>query len=170
DKSLFEIAGNCHDLQEFYFAEARWITDRSISCILNSCLNLRKLDIAFSRGDIKDASTLIRRCFNIEYLDFSGVMALQNDVLIIAIIKRSPNLRHLEIGYNDIGDEVIEALAYKCHKLEHLELDENISQMISNGIQTNAQSQKCILSSSNDILSQQSQISSTEKTILRMIG
>ncbi|CAI2178792.1 1677_t:CDS:2 [Funneliformis geosporum] len=26
DKSLFEIAGNCHDLQEFYFAEARWIT------------------------------------------------------------------------------------------------------------------------------------------------
>ncbi|CAI2183767.1 19746_t:CDS:2, partial [Funneliformis geosporum] len=53
-----------------------------------------------------------------------GVMALQNDVLIIAIIKRSPNLRHLEIGYNDIGDEVIEALAYKCHKLEHLELDE----------------------------------------------
>ncbi|CAI2192135.1 3281_t:CDS:1, partial [Funneliformis geosporum] len=39
-----------------------------------------------------------------------GVMALQNDVLIIAIIKRSLNLRHLEIGHNDIGDEVIEAL------------------------------------------------------------
>ncbi|CAI2195284.1 16175_t:CDS:1, partial [Funneliformis geosporum] len=38
---------------------------------------------------------------------------------------------------------------------------ENISQMISDGIQTDAQSQKCILSSSNDILSQQSQISST---------
>ncbi|CAI2194889.1 12821_t:CDS:1, partial [Funneliformis geosporum] len=52
-----------------------------------------------------------------------GVMALQNDVLIIAIIKRSLNLRYLEIGHNDIGDEVIEALAYTCHKLEHLELD-----------------------------------------------
>ncbi|CAI2199188.1 1795_t:CDS:1, partial [Funneliformis geosporum] len=52
-----------------------------------------------------------------------GVMALQNDVLIIAIIKRSLNLRHLEIGHNDIGDEVIEALAYTCYKLEHLELD-----------------------------------------------
>ncbi|CAI2192553.1 13090_t:CDS:2, partial [Funneliformis geosporum] len=52
-----------------------------------------------------------------------GVMALQNDVLIIAIIKRSPNLRHLEIGHNDIGDEVIEVLAYICYKLEHLELD-----------------------------------------------
>ncbi|CAG8530071.1 1289_t:CDS:1, partial [Scutellospora calospora] len=37
---------------------------------------------------------------------------------------------------------------------------ENISQMISDGIQNDAQSQKCILSSSNDILSQQSQISS----------
>ncbi|CAI2197422.1 12567_t:CDS:2, partial [Funneliformis geosporum] len=30
---------------------------------------------------------------------------------------------HLEISHNDIGDEVIEALAYTCHKLEHLELD-----------------------------------------------
>ncbi|CAI2191492.1 4414_t:CDS:2, partial [Funneliformis geosporum] len=123
DKSLFEIAGNCYDLQKFYFAKVRWITDRSISCILNSCLNLRKLDIAFSREDIKDASILIQRYFNIEYLDFSGVMALQNDILIIAIIKRSLNLRHLEISHNDIGDEVIEALAYTCHKLEHLELN-----------------------------------------------
>ncbi|CAI2171026.1 17418_t:CDS:2 [Funneliformis geosporum] len=123
NKSLFEIAGNCHDLQEFYFAEACWITDRSISYILNSCLNLRKLDIVFSRGDIKDASTLMRRCFNIEYLDFSGVMALQNDVLIIAIIKQSLNLRYLEISHNNIGDEIIEALAYTYHKLEHLKLD-----------------------------------------------
>jgi Leucine-rich repeat (LRR) protein len=77
----------------------------------------------FSHGDIKDASTLMRRCFNIEYLDFSRVIVLQNDVLIIAIIKRSSNLRYLEISHNDIGDEVIEALAYTCHKLEHLELD-----------------------------------------------
>ncbi|CAI2201035.1 4707_t:CDS:1, partial [Funneliformis geosporum] len=96
---------NCHDLQEFYFAEACWITDKSISCIFNSCPNLRKLGIAYSRGDIKDANTLMRKCFNIEYLDFSGAMALQNDVLIIAIIKGSPNLRHLEINHNDIGDE-----------------------------------------------------------------
>ncbi|CAI2185800.1 9162_t:CDS:2, partial [Funneliformis geosporum] len=114
DKSLFVIAesypnlryinlwdvqitdkGNCYNLQEFYFAEAHWITDRSIN-----------------------TSMLMRRCFNIEYLDFSRVMALQNDVLIIAIIKRSLNLRHLEIGHNDIGNEVIEALAYTCHKLD----------------------------------------------------
>ncbi|CAI2176195.1 4536_t:CDS:2, partial [Funneliformis geosporum] len=57
---------------------------------------------------IKDASTLIQRCFNIEYLDFSGVMALQNNVLIITIIKRSPNLRHIEISGNDIDDEITE--------------------------------------------------------------
>ncbi|CAG8614040.1 8461_t:CDS:10, partial [Ambispora leptoticha] len=38
----------------------------------------------------------------------------------LAIIKGSPNLRHLEIGSNDIGDEVIEALA--CHKLEWLDV------------------------------------------------
>ncbi|CAI2166291.1 14291_t:CDS:2 [Funneliformis geosporum] len=55
DKSLFEIAGNYHDLQD--------------------------------REDVKDASTLMRRCFNIEYLNFSGVMALWDDRLIIAIIK-----------------------------------------------------------------------------------
>ncbi|CAI2176726.1 7813_t:CDS:2, partial [Funneliformis geosporum] len=102
DKYLFEITGNCHDLQEFYFAEARRITDRSIN--------------------IKDASTLIQRCFNIEYLDFSGVMALQNNVLIITIIKRSPNLRHIEISGNDIDDEITEVLAYTCYKLEYLDL------------------------------------------------
>jgi hypothetical protein len=122
DRSLFEIAGSCHTLQEFYFPEACWITDKSISCILNSCPNLRKLDIAFSCGDVKDANTLMQKCFSIEYLDFAGVMALQNDELIIAIIKGSPNLRHLEIGYNDIGDEVTEAIAHTSHKLEYLDL------------------------------------------------
>ncbi|RGB36906.1 hypothetical protein C1646_757499 [Rhizophagus diaphanus] len=106
NKFLFEIAENCHDLQEFYFVEACWITDRFISCILNSCPNLRNLDISYSKGDIKDASMLIQRCLSIEYLDFAGVMALQNDALIIAIIKGSSNLRHLEISGNDIGDEI----------------------------------------------------------------
>ncbi|RGB38808.1 hypothetical protein C1646_812418 [Rhizophagus diaphanus] len=95
DKSLFEIAENCHDLQEFHFAEAR---------------------------RIKDASTLMQRYLNIEYLDFADVMALQNDALIVAIIRASPNLRHLDISYNDIGDEVTKALAHTCHKLEYLNL------------------------------------------------
>ena len=120
---MFEIAENCHDLQEFHFAEARWVSDKSISCILNSCQNLRKLDIAYSKGDVQDASTLMRRHFKIEYLDFSGAMALWNDELIIAIIRASPNLRHLEIGHIDIGDGVTEALAHTCHKLEYLDLD-----------------------------------------------
>ena len=122
DKSLFEIASNCPDLQEFYFAEAWRITDKSISCILNSCPNLRNLDIAYSKGKIKDATMLIQRCLSIEYLDFADVMAFCNDELIIAIIKGSPNLRHLELGHNDIGDEVTEAIAHICHKLEHLGL------------------------------------------------
>ncbi|CAG8748383.1 18377_t:CDS:2 [Rhizophagus irregularis] len=65
---------------------------------------------------------LIQRCLSIEYLNFAGVMAFHNDALIVAIIRTSPNLRHLEIGYNDIGDEVTETLAHTCHKLEHLEL------------------------------------------------
>ncbi|CAI2190235.1 1434_t:CDS:2, partial [Funneliformis geosporum] len=99
---------NCHLLQEFHFAEARWITDKSISCIINSCPNLRNLNIAYSKGDIKDASMLIQGCLSIEYLDFSGAMAFWNDELIIAIIKGSPNLRHLEIGHNGIGDESYE--------------------------------------------------------------
>ncbi|GES85319.1 hypothetical protein GLOIN_2v1848414 [Rhizophagus clarus] len=123
NKSLFEIAENCHDIQEFHFAEARWITDKSISCILNSCPNLRNLDISHSKGDIKDASMLIQRCLSIEYLEFAGVMTLWDDALIVAIIRASPNLRHLDISHNDIGDEVTEALAHTCHKLEYLDLD-----------------------------------------------
>ncbi|CAB4396543.1 unnamed protein product [Rhizophagus irregularis] len=51
-------------------------------------------------------------------------MAFCNDELIIAIIKGSPNLRHLEIGHNDIGDEVTEAIAHTSHKLEYLDLSE----------------------------------------------
>ena len=98
DKSLFEIARNCHDLQELYFAEARWITDNSISCILNSCPNLRNLDIAYSKGEIDDASMLVRTRLSIEYLDFSGGMAFRNGALIVAIIGSSPNLRHLDIS------------------------------------------------------------------------
>ncbi|CAI2188658.1 4272_t:CDS:2, partial [Funneliformis geosporum] len=123
DESLFEIAENCHLLQEFHIAEAHCITDKSISYIINSCPNLQNLDIAYSKEDIKDASMLLQRCLSIEYLNFSGAMALWNDELIIAIIKGFLNLRYLEIGHNDIGDEIIEALAYTCHNLEHLELD-----------------------------------------------
>ncbi|PKB96330.1 hypothetical protein RhiirA5_435008 [Rhizophagus irregularis] len=65
----------------------------------------------------------MQKCLNIEYLDFAGVMALQNDALIVAIIRASPNLRHLDISHNDIGDEVTEALAHTCHKLEYLDLN-----------------------------------------------
>ncbi|GBB87530.1 hypothetical protein RclHR1_00140034 [Rhizophagus clarus] len=67
-------------------------------------------------------STLMERCFNIEYLDFSSAMALWDDRLIIAIIKRSLNLRHIEISGNDIDDEITEALAHTCHKLEYLDI------------------------------------------------
>ncbi|CAI2165548.1 2028_t:CDS:2 [Funneliformis geosporum] len=49
-------------------------------------------------------------------------MALWNDILIIAIIKRSLNLRHIEISNNNINDEITEALAHTCHKLEYLDL------------------------------------------------
>jgi hypothetical protein len=42
--------------------------------------------------------------------------------LIIAIIKGSLNLRHLEIDGNDITDKVTKVLAHSCHKLEYLDL------------------------------------------------
>ncbi|PKC55003.1 RNI-like protein [Rhizophagus irregularis] len=83
---------------------------------------LSSLEKVVHKGDVKDTSMLIQRCLSIEYLNFAGVMAFHNDALIVAIIRTSPNLRHLEISYNDIGDEVTETLAHTCHKLEHLEL------------------------------------------------
>ncbi|RHZ44029.1 hypothetical protein Glove_772g12 [Diversispora epigaea] len=92
DKSLITIAESCRNLQEFYFSEAYWITDKSISHILNSCTNLRSLDIVFSRGEIKDT-------------DIS-----------------SPNLKYFDISDNDIGDEVVEAVANTCYELEYLDL------------------------------------------------
>ena len=119
---MFEITENCHDIQVFHFAKVCQITDKSISCILNSCPNLRNLNIAYSKEDVKDASTLMRRRFNIEYLDFSEAIALWDNELIIAIIKGSLNLSHLEINGNDIVDRVTEALAHSCHKLEYLDL------------------------------------------------
>ena len=67
--------------------------------------------------------TVSQGCLSIEYLDFAGVMALWDDALIMAIIRASPNLRHLEIGHINIGDEVTEALTHTCHKLEYLDLD-----------------------------------------------
>jgi len=122
DKSLIAIAESCRNLREFYFNEAHWITDRSISCILNSCSNLRCLGIPASRGKIKDADMLIQAHLKIEYLDFAGVMAFRNDFLIVAIIRSSPNLKHFNISHNDVGDEVVEALAHTCHEIEYLDL------------------------------------------------
>ncbi len=50
-------------------------------------------------------------------------MAFCNNVLIVAIIRTSPNLRHLMIGRMDIGDEITKAIAHTCYKLESLELE-----------------------------------------------
>jgi len=122
DKLLIAIAESCRNLGEFYFNEAHWITDRTVSCILNSCSNLRFLGIPASRGKIKDADMLIQAHLKIEYLDFAGVMAFRNDFLIVAIIRSSPNLKHFNISHNDVGDEVVEALAHTCHEIEYLDL------------------------------------------------
>jgi len=122
DESLIKIAESCHNLREFYFNEAYWIADRTISCILNSCPNLRCLGIPSSRGKIKDASILVQTHLKLEYLDFAHVMAFRNDSLIVAIIRSSPNLKRFNISGNDIGDEVVEAVASTCHELEYLDL------------------------------------------------
>ncbi|CAI2199359.1 13761_t:CDS:2, partial [Funneliformis geosporum] len=61
---------------------------------LNSCSNLRKLDIVLDYGDVKDAT----------------------------IIKRSLNLRHIEISGNDIDDKITKALAHTYHKLKYFDL------------------------------------------------
>ncbi|CAG8553894.1 12053_t:CDS:10, partial [Racocetra fulgida] len=56
------------------------------------------------------------------YLNFAYVMAFRNDSLIVAIIRSSPNLKHFDISDNDIGDEVVEAVASTCYELEYLDL------------------------------------------------
>ncbi|CAG8509496.1 13482_t:CDS:2 [Gigaspora margarita] len=122
DKSLIAIAESCRNLKKFYFSEAFWITDKTISRILNLCINLQSLDIAFSCGEIKDANMLIQAYLKIEYLDFASVIAFQNNSLIVAIIRSSPNLKHFNISGNDIRDEVVEAIASTCYELEYLDL------------------------------------------------
>ncbi|CAG8684195.1 17226_t:CDS:2 [Gigaspora margarita] len=124
DKLLIKIAKSCYNLREFYFSEAYWITDKSISRILNSYTNLLSLDISSSHGKIKDASILVQMYFKLEYLNFACVMAFWDDSLIVATIRSSPNLKHFNISSNDIGDEVVEAIASTCHELEYLDLRE----------------------------------------------
>ncbi|CAI2184043.1 4248_t:CDS:2, partial [Funneliformis geosporum] len=57
------------------------------------------------REDIKDASTLIRKCFNIDY--YQTISEFET----------------YKTSGNDIDDEITEALAHTCHKLEHFKLD-----------------------------------------------
>nr|CAG8444472.1 7869_t:CDS:2 [Entrophospora candida] len=121
-KSLFEVARLCQNLEELYFAEGDGITDKSINYIINQCSKLRCLDIAYSGVEIEDSSMMIQKRLNIEYLNFANLMGPRNDNLILAIIRSSPNLKHFDISGNNIGDDVIEAVAHTCHKLEYLDL------------------------------------------------
>ncbi|CAI2190602.1 14332_t:CDS:2, partial [Funneliformis geosporum] len=61
------------------------------------------------REDIKDASTLIRKCFNIDY--YQTISEFET----------------YKTSGNDIDDEITEALAHTCHKLEHFKLDDTIA-------------------------------------------
>ncbi|CAG8486406.1 13139_t:CDS:2 [Ambispora leptoticha] len=86
--------------------------------------------IPASRGKIKDTSMLVQTHLKLEYLDFAHDMAFRNDFLIVAIIRSSPNLKHFNISHNDVGDEVVEALAHTCHEIEYLDL-EGLAQAMS---------------------------------------
>ncbi|CAG8806666.1 24847_t:CDS:2, partial [Gigaspora margarita] len=123
DKGLCKIMQMCNKLEylNISYCRAYWITDKTISHILNSFINLQSLDIAFSHGEIKDADMLIQVYLKIEYLDFASVMAFRNDSLIVAIIRSSPNLKHFNISGNDIEDKVVEAIASTCHELEYID-------------------------------------------------
>ncbi|CAI2189753.1 17509_t:CDS:2, partial [Funneliformis geosporum] len=78
DREIVEIVMIC---KSFILPKHVGSQDRSISCILNSCLNLQKLDIAFSRRDIKNAKindndiddeiteALAHTCHKLKYLD-----------------------------------------------------------------------------------------------------
>ncbi|CAG8632195.1 10353_t:CDS:2, partial [Diversispora eburnea] len=68
------------------------------------------------------ADILIQAHLKIEYLDFAAIMAFRNNSPIVAIIRSSPNLKCFNISGNDIGDEVVEAVANTCHELEYLDL------------------------------------------------
>ncbi|CAG8823389.1 14742_t:CDS:2, partial [Gigaspora margarita] len=119
NKSLIKITISCYNLREFYFNEAYWITNRTVSYILNSYSNLRCLDIWSSHRKIKDASILLQMHLKLEYLDFTHVMAFRN--FIVAIVESSSNLKYFDISGNDIGDKVVETVASICHKLEYLD-------------------------------------------------
>ncbi|RIA96373.1 hypothetical protein C1645_815390 [Glomus cerebriforme] len=87
--------------------------------------NTTNLEITFyhSLSD-KKIKSIVKIFLNIVHLDFKESIgfAFCNDALIVAIIRTFLNLRYLEISYNDIGDEVTEALVYTCYKLEYLDL------------------------------------------------
>ncbi|CAG8841214.1 16179_t:CDS:2, partial [Racocetra persica] len=103
------------NLKHLNLWDNRMITDEGLCQIAQSCNKLEYLNISYcngirgSRGKIKDASILLQMHLKLEYLDFAHVIAFQNNFLIVAIIRSSPNLKYFDIFGNDIGDEVVEA-------------------------------------------------------------
>ncbi|CAG8797686.1 11191_t:CDS:2, partial [Dentiscutata erythropus] len=126
DEGLCQIAQSCNKLEYLNISYCNGITDKSLIKITKSCHNLREFyfNEAYtgSRGKIKDASILLQMHLKLEYLDFAHVMAFRNNSLIVAIIGSSSNLKYFDISGNNIGDEVVEAVASTCHELEYLDL------------------------------------------------
>ncbi|GES81294.1 hypothetical protein GLOIN_2v1762487 [Rhizophagus clarus] len=110
DKKIKSIVETFPNIIHLDFKESIGFGDKSLFIIAELYSNLRYINLW--NAQITDK----------EYLDFSSAMALWDDRLIIAIIKRSLNLRHIEISGNDIDDEITEALAHTCHKLEYLDI------------------------------------------------
>ncbi|CAG8797533.1 10170_t:CDS:2, partial [Dentiscutata erythropus] len=113
DKTLIKIASSYPNLKHFNLWDNRMITDKRLCQIAQSCNKLEYLNISYCNAYwITDRT----------YLDFAHVMAFRNDSLIVAIIESSPNLKYFDISGNDIGDEVVEAVASTCYELEYLDL------------------------------------------------
>ncbi|PKY59925.1 RNI-like protein [Rhizophagus irregularis] len=143
DKSLFIIAELYPNLRYLNLWDAQVITDKGLYAIIGSCRKLEHLNISYCEN-ISDKSlfAIAENCRDLQEFHFAEARRI-TDKSISCILNSYPNLRNLDISYskgdikdasmliqrclsidhNDISDEVTEALAHTCHKLEYLDLD-----------------------------------------------
>ncbi|CAG8596382.1 1175_t:CDS:1 [Diversispora eburnea] len=112
----------CHNLEHLALNSLGFLNDETICIIVQSCLNIRYLNLEFCNVTDTAVEAVTRSCRNIEYLNLYGSESI-TDKSISKLAKMCSKIRDLELGFCKlITDIAIKDIAHNLSDLKYLGL------------------------------------------------
>ncbi|RHZ87265.1 hypothetical protein Glove_38g73 [Diversispora epigaea] len=112
----------CHNLEHLALNSLEFLNDETICIIVQSCPNIRYLNLEFCCVTDTAVEAIAQSCRNMEYLNLYGSESI-TDKSISKLVKMCSKIRDLELGFCElITDIAIKDIAHNLSDLKYLGL------------------------------------------------